>query len=815
MRVSFDWLKSIIDIDKSPEEIADILTSLGLEVEGIDRIEKIKGGLKGVVIGEVVDCIQHPNADRLKITKVKLSADSDPIQIVCGAPNVATGQKVFVATIGTSLYPTEGNSFTIKKSKIRGEDSNGMICADDELGLGTDHSGIRILESNAIIGQDAADYLKLDSDLVFEVGLTPNRSDATSHLGVARDLAAWYKVHESKTKNIAIDEEFIEFNNSNLKESIQININNANLCPRYCGVCISGLKVGPSPEWLQKRLIAVDQKPINNIVDITNFILFQYGQPLHAFDLNKIEGRTINVTTLQDGTKFTCLDGQVKNLTSNDLMICDGDLNPMCIGGVMGGMNSGVSDSTTSIFLESAYFNASSIRKSSMFHILRTNAAKTFEKGSDPNMTFHALKAAVKLIQEIAGGQISSDWIDIYPSKIMPTKVELSLQQVNSLSGMSLTEDSLKNVLSGLNMEYQDHRDGNYSVFVGTNKADVIRPADVIEEICRVYGLEHIPIPEKIQISFPSEIESTHEIRQTTSNYLSSRGFNEIQTLSLCSSETCIKSGIWESHNLVYINNTSNNNLDVMLPSLSLGGLQSIAFNNNRQLTDLAFYEFGKEYTKQGENFVEKQKLGIFLFGNKNNSHWRSPKVESYDFFDLKSQIEQLFHFTGINNIRINSKSENNLFNYSSEYLSGNNIICLIGEINSKLSNLLDIKKPVFYAEIDVKEINKLANKRKSIYQEISKFPSSRRDLAMVVDNNISYSEIETLVHKTATKNLKEVSLFDIYKNAEQLGSDKKSMALSFLFESDDHSLTSQELDQEIDKLIQQLESKLGVKVRR
>ncbi|NOT35864.1 MAG: phenylalanine--tRNA ligase subunit beta [Saprospiraceae bacterium] len=815
MRISFDWLKSIIDIEKSAEEIGDILTSLGLEVEGIERIEKIKGGLKGVVIGEVVECVQHPNADRLSITKVKLDAESEPVQIVCGAPNVAVGQKVLVATIGTNLYPKNGESFTIKKSKIRGEDSNGMICAEDELGLSSDHSGIKILESNAMIGQSASDYLKLDSDIVFEIGLTPNRSDATSHLGVARDLAAWYKVHEKKDKIISIDENDLKLPKSNNKLNIKVSVLQSDLCPRYSGVSISGIKVGPSPVWLQKRLIAVDQKPINNIVDITNFILFQYGQPLHAFDVDKIKGKEIHVRTIAEGTEFTCLDGTLKNLRSSDLMICDGNDKPLCIAGVMGGIDSGVTDSTTSIFLESAYFNASSVRSTSMHHILRSNAAKIFEKGADPNMTIKALLSAVELILKECGGEISSEWIDIYPSEIKPSEIQLNMNSVNSLSGMSFTEESLKEVLQGLKIDYTDHRNGDYTVFVGTNKADVTREADVVEELCRVYGLDHIPIPEKIQISFPAEIESTHEVRQSLSNYLSSKGFNEIQTLSLSSSEVCLKSNIWKQEELVYINNTSNANLDVMLPSLVIGGLQSISFNNNRQLSDLAFYEFGKEYKRTGNEFVEKQKLGLFLFGNNRSVHWRAPKVSSYDFFELKSCVEDLLNYLGLSGYKFSTSSNNELFNYSSEYTIGKNLIVSFGEVSTQLTQLFDLKKPVYYAEWDIVSLMSVLKNRKIVYKEVSKFPSSRRDLAIVLDNSISYNEIETVIRKSASQNLKDISLFDIYKNAEQLGADKKSLALSFLFESDDHSLTSQELDQEIEKLIQQLETKLSAKVRR
>ncbi|MCC6816423.1 MAG: phenylalanine--tRNA ligase subunit beta [Saprospiraceae bacterium] len=814
MRISFDWLKSIIHIEKSAEEIADILTSLGLEVEGIERVEKVKGGLRGVVVGEVMDCIPHPNADRLKLARVKYRPDQDALQIVCGAPNIAVGQKVLVATIGTSLYPNSGETLTIKKSKIRGEESNGMICSQAELGIGTDHSGILILDSGVSIGQSAADYLNIESDIIFEIGLTPNRSDATSHLGVARDLAAWYKVHEKSEKIIFIEDELIDLPKQSGSNDLNIQVHQSSLCPRYSGVCIDGIKVGESPEWLKRRLISMDQKPINNIVDITNFVLFQYGQPLHAFNRTTIAGNRIQVTTMPSDTSFVTLDNQLIKLSDQDLMICDGNSNPLCMAGVMGGLNSAVDEDTQSIFLESAYFNPSSIRRSSMYHLLRSNAAKIFEKGADPNMTMKALKAASKLIIEIAGGRISSDWIDIYPRVIDPVEINININEVNSLSGMSFEEESLKEVLNGLRFEYTDLRDGNYKVCIGTNKADVTRQADVVEEICRVYGLDHIPIPEKIKISFPTDIISTHELRQTLSNYLSSKGLNEIQTLSLCSSDVCIRSGIWKSEQLVYINNTSNANLDILLPSLSIGGLNALSFNNNRQLTDLAFFEIGKEYHHLEDTYREKSILGIYLFGNKSLAHWKNPKPMSYDIFDLKTLVEELFNHLGIH---FESKSEqhNSVFENSLSYTSGSEPLACIGQLKISLSKLFDLKKPVYYAEIDIHKLNQLSRDRKSIYQEVSKFPSSSRDLAIVIDAHIPYHQLESLVHQSASNNLKEVSLFDIYKNPEQLGTNKISYALSFLFESADHSLTSTELDKEIENIIQQLETKLQARVRR
>ncbi|MEO6189165.1 MAG: phenylalanine--tRNA ligase subunit beta, partial [Saprospiraceae bacterium] len=784
------------------------------EVEGIDYIEYIKGSLKGVVVGEILECIQHPNADRLRLTKVNIGM-GHPVQIVCGASNVGVGQKVLVATEGTTVSPMNGNPFQIKKSKIRGEESCGMICAEDELGLSNNHDGIMILDSKAIVGNSAADYLELRTEAIFEVGLTPNRADATSHLGVARDLAAWYKVHEKTKKEIHFLHIHINPAVSNSKIKFQVNILRQDLCPRYSGVCLSNIKVGPSPDWLQKKLLLMDQKPINNIVDITNYILFHYGQPLHAFDLAKIPNHSIVVNTLQQGTKFQTLDGQEIVLSSSDLMICDDHQNGLCIAGVMGGLNSGVTENTTSIFLESAYFKAGSVRKTSMHHLLRSNAAKLFEKGSDPNMAMTALEAAVSLIMEMCNAEICSNWIDHYPNPILPSEIELNLDYVNSLSGMNFNDSTLKEVLFGLEMEVRDHRDGHYTVFVGTNKPDVTRPADVVEEICRVYGLEHIPIPEKIQISFPVQINSLHGVRQNLSNFLSSRGLNEILNLSLCSSEICLASGIWKEEDLVYINNTSNANLDIMTPSLVIAGLNSILFNSNRQQLDLTCYEFGKEYLKRGEEYLENQKLGIFFSGNKNAAHWNNSKVQSVDFFDAKRVVEEIIQYYGIGELKSFVEESNSIFHYSTQWKFGSNELAICGELSRNLLKQYDLKKPVFYAEIDLKNFQHLFEKRKTVYSEISKFPSSKRDLAVVVSNEVTYSDIENIVYQSAGKNLKEVSLFDIYVNEGQLGANNKSLALSLLFESNEKSLSSTELDLEIEKIISKLESKLQAKIRR
>lgn len=633
MRISLNWLKDFLDLDKTPEQIADILTSLGLEVEGMETQEQVAGGLKSVVVGEVLEVWQHPNADRLRLTRVHVGNETI-LQIVCGAPNVATGQKVLVALEGSELHPTAGEPIKIKKGKIRGEESMGMICAEDELGIGQSHEGILILDTIAVPGTQAADYLNLESDTIFEIGLTPNRADATNHLGVARDLLAWIRVHENPAAQLKSVED--PKDSDKLREThiiyLDVQIERPDLCPRYSGVCLQNLKIGPSPEWLQKRILAMDLKPINNVVDITNFVMFDMGQPLHAFDLQKI-GKGIKVKTLPSGTPFQTLDGVDRKLRSEDLMICDFDSKPLCIAGVLGGAESGISESTTSLFLESAHFNASSIRKTSTAHLIRSQAARCFEKGSDPNITLQALHRAVNLMMEYCGAEVTSEWLDLYPDPVLPVQVSLSLEQVKSLSGLDLNDDTLKKVLFALDMELMDQRDGNYQISVPTNKPDVTRRADVTEEITRVYGFDNIPVPDNIRISFPQQVSSLFALKKQLGDWLSARGLTEIMNISLGNSQICLKSGLWKEEELVFINNTSNVSLDIMKPATVLNGLESIQFNQNRQQSDLALFEFAKDYLRQGEKFKEVQKLGIWLTGAEAEAHWSKPKPDQVGFF--------------------------------------------------------------------------------------------------------------------------------------------------------------------------------------
>lgn len=813
MRISFDWLKDFIDLKDTPEQVADILTSLGLEVEGMETIEDIPGGLSGVVVGEVLDCWPHPNADRLKLTKVNVGND-DLLQIVCGAPNIAQGQKVLVALVGTTLHPHGKDPITIKLGKIRGEESQGMICAEDELGIGDSHDGVKVLDENASIGQKASEYLGLNSDTILEIGLTPNRADATNHLGVAKDILAWYRIHREGQWDLKVPK-IAEHSLVNHLKEMNVVVANSDHCPRYSGVCLTNIQVGPSPDWLQKRLLAMDQKPVNNVVDITNYVMYEMGQPLHAFDYDKIPGHTIHVMTKDESTEFITLDGISRKLRSTDLMICDGDKVPMCIAGVLGGLGSGISEQTTTIFIESAHFNASKVRTSSMFHLIRTQAAKCFEKGTDPNITLTALERAVYLLQSVCNAEIASDWIDVYPEKIVNPEIQVSLEEVRTLTGINLDGDQLKQILFAMDMSVTDHRNGQYVVEVPTNKPDVRRSADLIEEIARVYGYDQIPVPDQIKMSFPIQLLSGHPLRKYCSDWLVARGLNEIMNISLTSSEMCIKSSIWDKNQLIYINNTSNVSLDVMSPSLALGGLSTILLNQNRQQNDLAFFEFGKSYLREEGKIIELQNMGIWLTGFETGIHWSNPKPLGYSIFNIKSLVEGLLSSIGIHHVELNTGGAEEIWAYHLVWSKNQKNLVKAGLLNQNLLQTFQIKKPVFYAEFSIDVLQITQSQQKVTYKDVSKYPSVSRDLALILDKNISFDQLKKVAFSLNIKLLKHIDLFDIYENENQLGVDKKSYALSFIFESLDHLMTSEEIEKVMEHLIKAFESNVGAIIRR
>ncbi|MBK9108841.1 MAG: phenylalanine--tRNA ligase subunit beta [Saprospiraceae bacterium] len=813
MRISFDWLKQYIDIQESAEEISHILTSLGLEVESIEQMGVPDENLEGVVVAEVLECWKHPNADRLRLTKVDVG-NGEILQVVCGAPNVAAGQKVLLAKEGATLFPLNGEKFTIKKGKIRGEVSEGMICAEDELGLGPSHDGIIVLDPSCIVGTPAAQTIARNADIIFEIGLTPNRADATSHLGVAKDLLAWYRVHKDADKQLK-EIQISEIESAQSSMDIQVTIEDPDLCPRYSGICLSNITVQDSPDWLQVRIKAMGLQPINNIVDVTNFIMYELGQPLHAFDYDQIPQHKIIVKNLIDGTDFKTLDEVDRKLRATDLMICDGNLQPLCMAGVFGGFGSGVSSTTKRIFIESAYFDPGTVRRASMSHNLRTQSAKCFEKGTDPNATVRALGRAVFLLQEICGARIDSAMVDVYPKIMKVAEVILDVTQAVQLSGLPLDLEALKRVLFALDMELVDQQNGNLQVFVPTNKPDVKRPADLVEEVCRVYGLDSIPVPETLKISFPKILKTKYPVKRKISQWLSAAGLHEIMSLSLVRSAICTKTGIWNETDLIYINNTSNIHLDVMKPSICLGGLEALQYNANRQQSDLAFFEMGKQYIRKQDKIVEEDLLGICLYGHKRLQHWIEGKAKANDFFELKSIFKGLLDFFQIRAIETSELQNDPIFEFGLAVFVNGHTMLKYGKLKTTLSASYDLKREVWYGEIYL-EVFKLASEQNSSdYIDFSKFPLIKRDLALVLDQKVKYEEVELQAKNTCGIYLKDIQLFDVYKNEEQLGADKKSMAISLSFEHQDRQLTGEEMDALMQSLILDYESKLGAIVRR
>jgi len=809
MKISLNWLKNYIDTDKSPEELSVILTDIGLEVEGIEIVEEVKGGLSGLVIGQVTTCIRHPNADKLSLTTVDVGGE-ELLQIVCGAPNVDVNQKVVVATVGTPLYDQDGNEFIIKKGKIRGEVSEGMICAEDEIGLGSSHDGILVLDESAIIGTPASEFFNIKSDVVFDINLTPNRSDATSHLGVARDLAAYLTINENVSFNVR-EPEVSDFHVDQRTHPIKIEVLDKVACPRYAGVTIHDVTIGESPSWLKSHLISIGVRPINNIVDTTNFVLHEMGQPLHAFDYDKISKHEIRVEKLAEGSGFTSLDEKERKLLANDLMICDGDDSPLCMAGVFGGHSSGVSDNTKTIFLESAHFDPIHVRNTSMKHVLRTDAAKIFEKGSDPAIVVLALKRAANLIKEIAGGVISSDIEDIYPVEIKPKELHLRYNMVNSILGVTLSKDDIHNILLALDMEIQPVDTDGIKVIVPTNKNDVTREIDLIEEILRIYGFNKVFGDQKIQHSLvhgkkPDKRQVSHLI----STFLSSQGYNEMMNLSLVEGNYYPN----EQDTVVKINNTSNIHLDSMRPEMMVSGLQSVVHNLNRQQSNLKLFEFGKSYQKQEHDFLETEYLTLFLCGNEREENWIDGKSQKVSFYNLKSQVNNILHRIGISNFRIQDV-EDFRFDYGLLYSLGQLELVKFGKTATHIDQQVGIKSSVFYAEFPIKNLLTVSSRNQLSVSEISKYPTVERDLAIILDESVKFDEVEKLAKSIDKQLIKEVSLFDIYRNDEQIGKNKKSYAINIKFEDKEKTLNDKEVDKKMSKMISTFENKLEASIRK
>jgi len=806
MTISYNWLSEYLPEIIEPEKLSKILTSIGLEVESLEKYESIKGGLNDLVIGEVLECSQHPDADKLRLTKVNIGT-GEPLQIVCGAPNVAAGQKVVVATIGTTIYPSGGEPITMKLAKIRGIESYGMICAEDEIGLGASHTGILVLPQDVIVGTAANEYFKPYTDWIFEIGLTPNRMDAMSHLGVAKDVCTYLTHHnrkDAKPKS-PFSNAFRADNNS---LPIQVTVENIIACPRYAGISISNVTIQDSPQWLKNKLIAIGQRPINNIVDATNYILHETGQPLHAFDVAEMKDQQVIVKNLPEGTPFITLDEKERKLSNEDLMICNGQSEPMCIAGVFGGLHSGVKETTTNIFLESACFQSTSVRKTSFKHGLRTDAATRFEKGVDISNTVCVLKRAALLIREIAGGQISSEIVDIYPEPKEKTQVSIKYHYLKKLSGKNYHPDSVKKILLSLGFEIAKEGIDELWVSVPYSKPDISLPADLVEEIVRIDGLDSIPIPSIITISPSTDQSGLKDIlKEKIAGFLVGQGFNEIFTNSITNSKYFSEETL---QNTVKMINNLSAELDVLRPSMLETGLETIAYNINRKNHNLLFFEFGKTYfTSQAGDYKEEEHLALYLTGCNHEDTWREKKKET-DFYTAKGIVQSLAIVCGLNDLYL----QHNTTTGSFDIISKGKTIGILKEVNKQQLASFDIKQPVLFIDINYETLLQLAELQTITYKEVAKFPTVQRDLALVLDKATTYNSIESSIKKTKLSKLQDVRLFDIFES-DKLGVNKKSVAVSFTFLDEEKTLTDKEIDGMINKLVQNFEKELQAEIRK
>ncbi|MET4082008.1 phenylalanyl-tRNA synthetase beta chain [Pedobacter sp. UYP30] len=799
MKISYNWLKEFITIHKTANELSLILTDIGLEVESLEKVQAIIGGLQGLVIGEVLTCVPHPNADKLNITTVNLGAEN-PFQIVCGAPNVAAGQKVVVAPVGSTVYPLSGEPFKIKEAKIRGEVSFGMICAEDEIGLGKSHNGIMVLPADAKVGVLAKDFFDLEDDFVFEIGLTPNRADAASHLGVARDLGAYFRsAHKMPDiSTFKVDDESLV---------IPVSVEDATACPRYSSITISGIKVQDSPAWLQDRLKVIGLRPINNVVDVTNFVLHGFGQPLHAFDAAKITSGKVMVKKLAEGTLFTTLDGVERKLSDADLMICNND-EPMCIAGVFGGKSSGVDADTKTIFLESAYFNSVSVRKTSKRHGLKTDASFRYERGADPNITVDALKIAAMLIKELAGGKISSSISDIYPAVIKDFEFEVKYQNINKLIGVDISKDEIKEIIVALGIGAKEMDVETLALSVPPYKVDVTREVDVIEEVLRIYGYNNIPIPTKINASLGYGIKPDKEnTNNTIADLLSANGFAEIMCNSL--TKPAYSKNIDAA---VHILNPLSNDLSVMRQSLLMPALESVAYNQNRKNPNLKFFEFGKTYQTKNDGYVENQRLLLLITGSKETEQWNQDSKAS-SFYNLKAAVDGLLSRLGVASYQTDTL-EDEEFVYGLKYFRGQQMLVKLGAATQSDRKLAGVHAEVFYADFDWDVLLNIIKKNKVINKEVNKFPQVRRDLSLLIDKNITFESLKTIAFKTDKKFIKEVGVFDVYEG-NKLPEGKKSYALYFILQDEAQTLSDNQIEAVMQNLIKNFEQQAGAEIRK
>ncbi len=812
MKISYNWLKDYIDIDQPPDEIADILTNIGLEVEGIETVETVKGSLRGCFIGKVLTCEKHPNADKLSVTTVDIG-EEEPLPIVCGAPNVQAGQKVVVAKIGTTLYKGD-ESLTLEKIKIRGEVSEGMICAEDELGLGGNHDGIMVLDPEAETGQPAKDYFNIQTDTVIEIGLTPNRIDGGSHLGVARDLAAWFSLNQPKTVK---KPDLPEIHEDNTDLPIEVIVEDHNACPRYSGLTLTNVSVKESPGWLKTKLLSIGLNPINNIVDITNFVLHELGQPLHAFDADKIIGNQVIIKTLPGGSSFITLDEIERKLTADDLIICNAK-SGMCIAGVLGGIESGVTEKTRNLFLESAHFNPVSVRKTSKRHGINTDASFRFERGSDPNMTVFALNRAARLICELAGAKISSPLIDIYPKPVEPFKVHVRFANISRLIGIEIEKTTIKKILAALEIEIEKETEEALDVLVPPYRVDVQREADVIEDILRIYGYNKVDLADTASTVFThSEKPDKENITNYIANYLADNGFNEIMSNSLTKEEY-----FPDATNTVKILNPLSTDLNRLRTTLFFGGLEAISYNINRQRNDLRFFEFGNcYYFNKGskgddilKDYLEEEHLALFITGNRSAGNWIEKDLHS-SFYQLKAFTENLMLKLGYNLDKLKFEEANsNYIDAGLRMSSGKKELVEFGAVAREFLDQFDIKSDVFYSEFNWIRVIASLNDQDIWFKELQKFPEVKRDLSMVLDKSVNFEDIRKIAFKTEQNILRKIILFDVYEGGK-IEHGKKSYAVSFILQDEDKTLTDKLIDKTVEKLATAFESHFKALIRK
>ena len=807
MKISYNWLKQYINLKLGPEKISELLTNLGLEVEGVQKYSSIKGGLEGIVVGHVKDCTKHPNADKLKITNVDVGSNK-LLKIVCGAPNVDKGQKVAVATVGTTIYSSNG-SLKIKKVRIRGEESNGMLCAEDEIGLGSSNDGILVLKPTSIPGEPLKTYYDVENDYIFEIGLTPNRSDAMSHYGTARDIKAGLTQMGINVELMSPSVSKFHVDNRSLKIDIEV-IDKVKV-PRYCGITISGVKVNSSPTWLINRLNAIGLSPINNIVDVTNYVLHSLGQPLHAFDADKIVGQKVTIRNAKKAEKFITLDGIERKLDTDDLMICNDD-EPMCIAGVFGGLNSGIENSTKNIFLESAYFDPVSVRKTSKRHGLNTDASFRFERGVDPNITKYALKYAAMLIAELSSGEISSDPRDEYATKIEDKQVFLSFNNTNNLIGEEIPKETIKRILSSLEIKVNNVTESGLGLTIPSYRNDVNREVDVIEEILRVYGYNNIGTQNKLNSSISNSSKlSSYKIENVIANQLVSYGFYEIITNSLTNQKHIKYSNPNKQGEYVKILNPLSSDLSVLKTSMLFAGLEAIEHNLNRQQNDLRLFEFGKTYHEINDSREEFNHLSLFLTGKDNHVHWKNSN-ENIDIFYIKGIVVSILEKLGINNFK-EKTSENKIFNHGQELIIKNEIVLEYGQIENSLADEFSINQNVFYANFYWDSIVKLIILNNTKFKPIPKFPEVKRDFSLLINDDVNFDSILKIARKNNKKFIKDINLFDVY-NGEKLPKGKKSYSISFTLQDDTKTLTDSEIDKIMSKLENSFKKELGAVLR-